>query len=156
VGDAVTQILAGAAIDGVAQGRGGKVLFTEPPPSASAYAMVTIGAADSPYAAAATPAPHLIVIVDTSAGAVTVVLPASPDLGAIVTVTDLSGLHANHKQITIDGNGNDTEGDPQILMKPVPTPVNFNEFKSYTLLYVGAAGWRIVWLYAGLPPGGTP
>lgn len=75
-----------------------------------------------------------IILADSSGGAFTITLPAAPATGTIYQIKDAGGA-AEAENITIDGDGNDIDGDPSILLS-----VNY---QSATLVYDGVA-WHLI------------
>src|SRR6056300_980106 len=74
--------------------------------------------------------------VNTTSGAITVTLPASPSAGDIVAVADYAGT-ANTNNITIARNGSNINGSASDIA------ISING-KSITLVYVdGTQGWKI-------------
>jgi hypothetical protein len=75
--------------------------------------------------------------VDTTLGAITVILPATPSAGDIVAIKDYANT-ADTNIITINRNGSNVEG-------VADNPVITNQGGSVTLIYVDATqGWTIV------------
>lgn len=72
-------------------------------------------AADSPYALLGT---DFVVACDTSAGVITVTLPAAPATGRMVYVVDEGGS-AGANNITVDGNGNNIAGSGTLAASDV-------------------------------------
>ena len=90
---------------------------------------VVTGVDASPYALLGT---DYFVSVDTSAGVMTITLPASPATGRAVTIYD-AGAAAAISNITIDGNGkNIAAGGTSAATKLINTA-----YESYNLVYNG-------------------
>lgn len=77
-------------------------------------------------------------LVDTSGGAFTITLPASPSVGdAPILLRDLAGTFATNN-LTLDRNGNKIEGAPEDFI------VDINAFAGW-LVWTGATyGWEFV------------
>jgi len=74
--------------------------------------------------------------VNTTSGAITVTLPASPSAGDIVAVADYAGT-SNTNNITIGRNGSNINGSASDIIITI-------DGKSITLVYVdGTQGWKI-------------
>jgi hypothetical protein len=70
-----------------------------------------------------------------TAAPVTVTLPASPATGQVYYVKDRDGLASGATRITIDGNGNNIDGNSLIEIK--------NAYGSFTIMYNGTE-WNIL------------
>ena len=154
MGAAVTQILAGATIEGVPQGRGGKVLFTEPPILSPVVVPLLIKT--TPFVMEASADTHRVyaLALDAPAAVAIVKLPADPVDGAIVT---LKGDYAkiSTTPITVSAVGGDPIDAGGVTSIAMPLgPITGGEYGSQakTFLYYAALGeWRVTWSDPGEP-----
>jgi len=148
VGGAVTQILAGAAIDGVAQGRGGKVLFTEPPILAPVVVPLLI--TTTPFVMEATADVHRVYALALAAPAAVAIvkLPADPVDGAIVTLKgDFDDLDSTPITVSaVGGEAIDAGGFTSYSMPRGPIGGGEHASQAKTFVYYDALGeWRVTW-----------
>jgi hypothetical protein len=121
--------------------------------------LIPVSFTQSPYPAVPSAAlPHPVILAEVGinrADTLTIVLPAGPTPGQAITVKDVVGVATTGNDITIDGNGQMIDGQPTLTFLPFLGRV---EFKSFTLVYAGAAplGWRIIWDYGGSGGGPPP
>ena len=91
----------------------------------------TLVAGDSPHSAVNNDR----YFIDTSAGAITVILPGSPTAGDNVRFLDAGGALVTNN-LTIEGNGNNIAGDSADFIVD-------NNDAAFQLIYTGANGWKL-------------
>lgn len=74
-------------------------------------------------------------VIACTAAPITVTLPASPEEGRVVIIKDRDGNANPANRITINGNGNNIDGNASIQMRQI--------YGSFTLLYSGTE-WNII------------
>ena len=74
-------------------------------------------------------------VIASTAAPVTVTLPASPEEGQVLIIKDRDGSSSGANRITIGGNGNTIDGNPNIQIK--------QRYGSFTLLYSGTE-WNVI------------
>ena len=110
---------------------GGSLIFNTPTSYITTSYTVDTGA--SPASG-----PDLAVITDSTAGILTITLPASPEAGRVIIVGDGTGEASTH-HVTISGNGLNING--------AATQTLSNAWGSYTLMFIESgphASWMIL------------
>ncbi len=98
------------------------------------HAVTSVATAATPYAVLGT---DYVITTDTTAGVLTITLPATPGTGRTLVIYDGAGQAAIGGAITIDGNGNNiAAGGTSAATKAINTA-----FESYTLYFNGT-----IWL----------